>query len=124
MIAWPSSVNEAKLGSCSSTSRISSTTVASLSWNSSKGRYHSRSQCVCGTTKKRLSVPRSLTRAAYPRALGHRIPGALPTAGSNDTRELGRVLITGAAGDIGSCLREGLRPLAETLVLTDVRPLE
>jgi uronate dehydrogenase len=33
------------------------------------------------------------------------------------------VLITGAAGDIGSCLRDGLRPLAEELVLTDVRPL-
>lgn len=34
------------------------------------------------------------------------------------------MLITGAAGDIGSCLREGLRPLADELVLTDVRPLE
>lgn len=33
------------------------------------------------------------------------------------------MLITGAAGDIGSCLREGLRPLADELVLTDVRPL-
>src|SRR5437588_268840 len=35
-----------------------------------------------------------------------------------------RVLITGAAGAIGSCLREGLRLLAEELVLTDVRDLE
>lgn len=32
-----------------------------------------------------------------------------------------RVLITGAAGAIGSCLREGLRPLVDELVLTDVR---
>jgi uronate dehydrogenase len=31
------------------------------------------------------------------------------------------VLITGAAGAIGSCLREGLAPLADELVLTDVR---
>jgi len=35
-----------------------------------------------------------------------------------------RVLITGAAGAIGSCLREGLRPLVDELVLTDVRALE
>ena len=35
-----------------------------------------------------------------------------------------RVLITGAAGAIGSCLREGLRPLVDELVLTDLRPLE
>lgn len=35
-----------------------------------------------------------------------------------------RVLITGAAGAIGSCLREGLRPLVGKLVLTDARPLE
>jgi len=34
-----------------------------------------------------------------------------------------RVLITGAAGAIGSCLREGLRPLVDELVLTDVRPV-
>jgi uronate dehydrogenase len=34
------------------------------------------------------------------------------------------VLITGAAGGIGSCLRDGLRPLVDELVLTDVRPLE
>jgi uronate dehydrogenase len=34
------------------------------------------------------------------------------------------VLITGAAGAIGSCLREGLRPIVRELVLTDVRPLE
>ena len=35
-----------------------------------------------------------------------------------------RVLITGAAGAIGSCLREGLRPLVDELVLTDVRAVE
>jgi uronate dehydrogenase len=34
------------------------------------------------------------------------------------------VLITGAAGAIGSCLREGLRPLVERLDLTDVRAVE
>lgn len=32
-----------------------------------------------------------------------------------------RVLITGAAGAIGSCLRDGLRPLVDELVLSDVR---
>ncbi len=36
----------------------------------------------------------------------------------------GPVLITGAAGAIGSCLREGLRPLVSGLVLTDAQPLE
>jgi uronate dehydrogenase len=36
----------------------------------------------------------------------------------------GRLLITGAAGAIGSCLREGLRTRVETLVLTDARTLE
>jgi uronate dehydrogenase len=36
----------------------------------------------------------------------------------------GRVLITGAAGTIGSCLREGLRPRVDELVLTDARVLE
>jgi uronate dehydrogenase len=35
-----------------------------------------------------------------------------------------RLLITGAAGAIGSCLREGLRPRVDELVLTDVQPLE
>lgn len=35
-----------------------------------------------------------------------------------------RVLITGAAGAIGSCLREGLRPRVDELVLTDARALE
>lgn len=35
-----------------------------------------------------------------------------------------RVLLTGAAGQIGTCLREGLRPIADELVVTDVRPLE
>jgi uronate dehydrogenase len=35
-----------------------------------------------------------------------------------------RVLITGAAGAIGSCLREGLGPLVDELVLTDVRDPE
>jgi uronate dehydrogenase len=35
-----------------------------------------------------------------------------------------RVLITGAAGAIGSCLREGLRPQVDELVLTDARALE
>lgn len=34
-----------------------------------------------------------------------------------------RVLLTGAAGAIGSCLRDGLRPLVDELVLTDVRAL-
>jgi uronate dehydrogenase len=33
------------------------------------------------------------------------------------------VLITGAAGAIGVCLRDGLRPLVDELVVTDVRPL-
>jgi uronate dehydrogenase len=32
-----------------------------------------------------------------------------------------RVLITGAAGGVGSCLRDGLRPLVDELVLTDAR---
>jgi uronate dehydrogenase len=32
--------------------------------------------------------------------------------------------MTGAAGAIGSCLREGLRPLVDELVLTDVRAVE
>jgi uronate dehydrogenase len=42
-----------------------------------------------------------------------------------DGRELPRrVLITGAAGAIGSCLRDGLRPLVDELVLTDVRAIE
>jgi uronate dehydrogenase len=42
-----------------------------------------------------------------------------------DNRELPRrVLITGAAGAIGSCLREGLRPLVDTLVLSDVQEVE
>jgi uronate dehydrogenase len=36
----------------------------------------------------------------------------------------GRVLITGAAGAIGSCLRDGLRPLVDELVLTDSSALE
>jgi uronate dehydrogenase len=35
-----------------------------------------------------------------------------------------RVLITGAAGAVGSCLRDGLRPLVDELVLTDVSALE
>jgi uronate dehydrogenase len=35
-----------------------------------------------------------------------------------------RVLITGAAGTIGGCLREGLRPIVDELVLTDARPIE
>ena len=35
-----------------------------------------------------------------------------------------RVLLTGAAGSIGSCLRTGLRALVEELVVTDVRLLE
>lgn len=34
------------------------------------------------------------------------------------------MLITGAAGAIGSCLREGLRPLVGELALTDARALE
>ena len=34
------------------------------------------------------------------------------------------MLITGAAGAIGACLRQGLRPIVEELVLTDVRALE
>jgi uronate dehydrogenase len=33
-------------------------------------------------------------------------------------------MITGAAGAIGSCLREGLRPTVDELVLTDARVLE
>jgi uronate dehydrogenase len=36
----------------------------------------------------------------------------------------GRLLITGAAGAIGTCLREGLRSRVDELVLTDGRPLE
>ena len=35
-----------------------------------------------------------------------------------------RVLLTGAAGAIGACLREGLRPIVDELILTDVRPVE
>jgi uronate dehydrogenase len=35
-----------------------------------------------------------------------------------------RVLITGAAGAIGSCLRDGLRPLVDELVLSDVKTVE
>jgi uronate dehydrogenase len=35
-----------------------------------------------------------------------------------------RLLITGAAGAIGSCLREGLRPRVDELVLTDARAIE
>jgi uronate dehydrogenase len=46
-------------------------------------------------------------------------PGA-----ANDTARLGPVLITGAAGAIGSCLREGLRPHVDELVLTDAHVLE
>lgn len=38
--------------------------------------------------------------------------------------DIGRVLITGAAGAIGACLREGLRTRVRELVLTDVRGLE
>jgi uronate dehydrogenase len=38
--------------------------------------------------------------------------------------ETQRVLITGAAGAIGSCLRRGLRPVVRELVLTDARALE
>jgi uronate dehydrogenase len=36
----------------------------------------------------------------------------------------GRVSITGAAGTIGACLREGLRPIVDGLVLVDVREIE
>jgi uronate dehydrogenase len=36
----------------------------------------------------------------------------------------GRLLITGAAGAIGTCLREGLRSRVDELVLTDAQPLE
>jgi uronate dehydrogenase len=47
------------------------------------------------------------------------------TAGpANHTTSLGSVLITGAAGAIGSCLREGLRPRVDQLVLTDAHALE
>src|SRR5580693_5298473 len=35
-----------------------------------------------------------------------------------------RTLMTGAAGAIGSWLREGLRPLVDEFVLTDVRAVE
>jgi uronate dehydrogenase len=35
-----------------------------------------------------------------------------------------RLLMTGAAGAIGTCLREGLRAQVDELVLTDVQPLE
>jgi uronate dehydrogenase len=48
----------------------------------------------------------------------------LTTARGNDRPEIPRVLITGAAGRIGSCLRQGLRGIVGELVLTDVRPLE
>jgi uronate dehydrogenase len=47
------------------------------------------------------------------------------TAGpAHDASTIGIVLITGAAGAIGSCLREGLRTRVAGLVLTDVCPLE
>jgi uronate dehydrogenase len=36
----------------------------------------------------------------------------------------GRLLITGAAGAIGTCLRDGLRPQVDELVLTDARALD
>jgi hypothetical protein len=52
MIAWPSSVNVRNRGSVSRTSQIVSTTRASRSRKTSNGRYHSRSQCVCGTIVK------------------------------------------------------------------------
>lgn len=48
----------------------------------------------------------------------------MTAATANDVPNLGTLLITGAAGAIGSCLREGLRPRATRLVLTDVSPLE
>lgn len=35
-----------------------------------------------------------------------------------------RVLLTGAAGAIGSCLRDGLRPHVDELVCTDIRELD
>ena len=43
---------------------------------------------------------------------------------ADNVSTLGTVLITGAAGAIGSCLREGLRALVTRLVLTDVSPLD
>lgn len=46
------------------------------------------------------------------------------TGSADEVTTLGTVLITGAAGGIGSCLREGLRPRVDRLVLTDVVPLE
>src|SRR5919201_1730828 len=64
-MAWPSSVKVAKSGSASSTSSTSSTTEASLSWKASNGRYHSRSQWVCGTTWKRRAASLSLLGAAH-----------------------------------------------------------
>jgi uronate dehydrogenase len=48
-----------------------------------------------------------------------------PSHGEPSTAGLPRrVLITGAAGAIGSCLREGLRGRVDELVLTDLRELE
>src|SRR5207253_2199724 len=55
-IACPSSVNDVNDGSPSSVSSTPSTTAPSRSRNCSKGRYHSRSQCVCGTTRNRKSL--------------------------------------------------------------------
>ncbi len=46
------------------------------------------------------------------------------SSATDDAPTLGTVLITGAAGAIGSCLRGGLRPRVTRLVLTDVSPLE
>ncbi len=51
-----------------------------------------------------------------------RCPVVSESSGASDLPR--RVLITGAAGAIGSCLRDGLRPLVDELVLSDVRAVE
>ena len=51
--AWPSRVNVRNRMSLSRTSQISSTVRTRRIRNCSNGRYHSRSQWVCGTTEKR-----------------------------------------------------------------------
>src|SRR5262245_20826596 len=51
-IVWPSRLKQRKSGSRSSRSSTESSSATSLVRNCSCVRYHSRSQCVCGTTTR------------------------------------------------------------------------
>src|SRR3990172_12542520 len=51
-MVWPSSTKCLYSGSRSSRSRRASIMRTRRARNASNGRYHSRSQCVCGTTTK------------------------------------------------------------------------